>query len=580
MIKANQPIEEISQPLYTYRLDLHISGANLPFRCFLRFFQRNIFTRNNWVLFTATEVSEDTSNPQYKTNIQFDYIFSVQQEIRVEAVTGEYDFIGYAEFKFANLLNAANQTLPLLLHKGTTQGNEESYVVIKCDNFSDNTDEVRLSLGANFLKSFVFKPRTYISVWKREDDQKYTSLARSDSVDSNVPMWEPVKLKMKDICKKENSRLLRVVIHQIPKMGQEKIMGHAEITYQQIFKEDVKTFQIVKFSRKDEKKVLTKEVGTLFVQQKETIYDHQFIDYLFGGLDILSAIAIDFSKIVFSEPSGTGGRGESHIRLVENSFSYIADVLAPYHLSKTVGFLGFGAQDSSEESNKSPSECFTMKGNSENNNFSSSREAIKAYRETLLQSNYKSQPKRNLTNVIKSIVAEFRKDLFFSSNLRYFTITLIIEEADEDIQELVNYLVPLSNEMPLTIFLVGIGKGSFQALECFEIYSKREYLKDSKGDILSISTLNFLNFETIGNNGGNLAKELLKIIPSRVTSYMKRHKDKPMMKQPNTVWKKNTIFGPLRNTSKEIEDANIVVTNMQPTSHKTNGSKGIFDKMF
>lgn len=539
MSKISKLAEDTSQPSENYRLTLQISGANFRLGTFARIFHRTNFTRKNWILLAATEAIEGNPNPQFKSEVLLNYVFSEQQELRVEIMGTDYEFFGYVESRVANLLNAPNQALALPLRRGTSETKTDSFVFIKCDNFLENSDEIRLTFGANFLKSFVFKPKTYISLWKLDDDeQKYVSLRQSVPFEGSVPIWEAVQVRIKEVYKKEAVVPLRVLVHSVPKIGQETIMGHAQLTYQEIMRDDIKTYPIVKSSGNEGKNHDAKQIGTLFLQQREIVRHNQFVDYVFEGLDILSALAVDFSQVDFSDPSGQGGRGDGYTRLVEQSFSCMVDVLAPYNLSKTVSCFGFGAKDLTDEKSKTGAECFLLKGNFEHNNFTGSEELKQAYRETLLKQHYKTEPGQTITSVIKAIINIFRKDLFMLSNLRYYTITLIIEEVNGDIQELVNYVVPLSHSMAITIFIVGVGNASFKALECFNIYSKREFLKDSKGDILNISTINFVKFETLENNGAVLAKELLKVIPSRVVGYMKRGKERPIMKATNSNSKK------------------------------------------
>lgn len=542
MIKETKAPEDNAQDLQTYRLDLTLSGNNFPSGCFARIFQRTIFTRQNWILFAATEAVENNPNPLFTAEIHLEYLFSVQQEIRVEIVaTTNYDLAGAVEFKFANLLNAANQTLALAFRRGNEPNDPESTVIIKVDNTSECMDEVRLEFGANFFKSFVFKPRTYFTLWRLEEDGKFASVFQSDQVDSSIPIWPAVQLKVNELCKKDFSKVLRVLVHYVPKMGQTKIMGHADFTLQDVFKDMVKTFNIVKFSRKAEKNFMKKQVGKLFVQHKEMIRDPQFIDYLFEGLDISSALAIDFSGLNLEDTVA-----DPATKLIEQAFSPIVDILTPYNLSKTVSCFGFGARNTTTEVSKVQSECFLLGSCSDLTN---SEEVKQAYRETLQKDSLKLNAGQDITTVIKSILSVFQRDLFFSSNLRYYVIVLILEQANGETQQLVDYVTSISQSMPISIFLVGVGKGPFTSLECFDIFERKGFQKDSQGNILNQTTINFVRCQNIESDEGIiLAKELLKVIPSRVTSFMKRSKERPMPK-PAAPVKPLTIFGPMNNNS-------------------------------
>lgn len=523
---------------YSYRLDLRVSGTSLPLGSFLRIFQRTFFTCKNWILFAATEVIEDNINPQFMTEIHLQYIFSVQQEIRIEVMkTSDNELYGAVEFKFANLLNAANQTLVLPFRKELAQPNDpESSLIIKVDNGSECMDEVRLELGASFFKSFVFKPKTYFTIWRLEDDQSYSKILQSLPVDSSsLPIWPQVQIKVSDLCKKDFSRVVRIVVHQVPRVGQEKILGHAELTIHEIFKDMIKTFNIVKFSRKAEKNFMKKQIGKLFVQHKEIIRDYQFIDYLFEGLDISSALAVDLSR------NGLRDSAESEDnKTTEDAFSCIVDILAPYNLNKTVSCFGFGARFLTEEPGKVQPDCFILGKQSDHMNFINSEAVRQAYGQTL-NSNILSRTDQTITNIVKSIVKVFRKDLFFSSNLRYYTISLVLKQVTGDIKELVDYVSSLSQEMPLSLFLIGVGEDSFSELQPFNVFNKPDTQKDSKGNILDASTINFLKFDAVDNGGGELAKDLLKVIPSGVTNFLQKAKERPTTRLTDLPKKSSNI---------------------------------------
>ena len=529
-----EPSEEsslkVSYAVRSHKLDIWIKGLNFPVNSCVNLYQRTGFTHQNWVMFASTEVVSGTREPVFKSRLLIQYFFSVKQEICAEVIDMSTNQIaGKAEFTIGNLVTTPNQALSIPICKDPTvfgDPNEKSYLVIKAEVFTDSLDELLLQLSGSFYKSYVFTPKTFLSLWKLDSQaKKFVQVARGGLSLDEAPHWEPLQVRITELCEKDYNRKIRLVVHKIPKLHQEKIAGHVDFTLDDLIHGNLKQAEILKFPEKlNGNSEIKKSAGTVVFEKKEIIKVPQFLDYVFGGLEICSSIGIDFSNRggPFSNPSSLHYFNEGLESLYEQLAKLFAEVLAPYSPRKDVVAYGFGATilDSAENLLANDHDfCFSLNGKPGLSSFSELK---------LLSENYRKSTKliepnqlRFITPVLETLRAHLSKDLYFNSKKRYYNIILLLEEEIDDIQEVIDFMGVLSQQIAVTLLLVGMGKGPYPNLEGFNINSGQAgTFYDSKGDALPPNTIAFLSLQDVKMNTFGLVKEMLKFIPDRIYTAM------------------------------------------------------------
>lgn len=534
--KEVQQTTESSEAPYQFKsnkLDIYLSGLNLPRNSFCQLFQRTDFTRQNWVMFAATEVIQNNKDPVFTHPITLQYFFSVKQEILVEIRdAGTNKVEGTVGFTFGSLLNSPKQSLHLAMQKNyPSYDTEGSFIVIKTDNTTDCLDEIHLQFAASFIKSYVFTPKTLFTLWKMDPIvDKFVPIFRSEIFLGNVPNWPTIRIKIMNLCGKNFDRMLRIVVHKVAKYQQEKIMGHADFTLNDIFANSTK-YDLIKISKKNDDKILKKNIGRVFVQQNEIVNVSQFVDFLIEGVDISSVIAIDFSNRgeMYNDPSSLHHYQQNQPSQYEKVAQTILEILMPYSHSKAVSCFGFGATtiDIVNDYMSGPNtECFSLSDTMESNLYSDVQTLSSEYKH--IMNSLVSSKLRFVTPVLRQIIDVLKRDLFFTSNMRYYNLIFLLEREIDDLQEFIDFLVPLSNHLPLTIFLVGMGTGPYHTLSEFRISNiKRSTYYDSRGHPLDPYVINFITMEEVNGNHSILVKELLKIIPERVQMTFSRKNASP-----------------------------------------------------
>lgn len=91
---------------------------------------------------------------------------------------------------------------------------------------------------------------------------------------------------MKDICRNDDNRLLKVEVFESSKNGNHKKLGETELSIKEITVDNKKIFTVFN------KKVIA---GSLEVYKCQFLNRYTFLDYIHGGCDISLMLAMDFT---------------------------------------------------------------------------------------------------------------------------------------------------------------------------------------------------------------------------------------------------------------------------------------------
>ena len=520
--------KQSSSMLLGSQLDLFIAGVNFPSSSCVNLYQRTTITRNNWVMFASTETISGSRDPKYTRKMFVQYSFSIKQEILAEIIDADTKSLaGSVEFNITTLLTAPNQTLKLCVRKTyPAYSNDDSFLRLRIDNFTDSLDEIRLQFAASFLKSYLLTPKTYFSVWQMDPkEKKFMPVLKGEVYVGDVPVWEMIRPKAIDLCGKDFSRLLRVVVHKIPKIHQEKIMGHVDFTLNDIFYGKLSSKDIIKFSQKPGEPLQKTKIGTLFLRYKHASRVPQFLDYVFGGLDLYSVIAIDFSNRgnSYVKPESTHYNFDGKGSLYEKITKLLAEVLMPYNTNKKVVCNGFGANKFDLMNDcviEKDTVCFPLSDNPDNSSYSDINTLSRDYQK-IITSLEPCQVKA-YTPVVKEIIESLRKDGHFASTSRFYSIILLVEEDIQDLREMIDFLGSIRTQISVALLFVGVGGGgSYKNLKAFGMYSgKLSRPTTSRGEILDLHSIVFLSLEEVKGSPLEVTKELLKVLPGIINSSM------------------------------------------------------------
>lgn len=474
-------------------------------------------------MFGATEEISGTEDPVFKNRLMMIYFFSAKQEIFAEVIDHSSNtIVGKAYFTLADILTAPNQELSVTILKVPPAFSKEpSFLVIRAEHLTDCLDEIKLKFGASLPKS-VLPTRTYITLSKYEQhSRRHIQVARSDVCSGDLPAWNPIQVSLMNLCDKDYTKQLKLVVHKATKEGSGEPKGFVEFTLGEILAANTATkLDLLEIPSKLNSPV-KKKLGAIFFESKEIIQIPQFVDFVFGGLELYTAIGIDFSNKQgsFLEQNSQHYFKGDFESLCEATMRNFFEVLTPYSPYQALSCFGFGASpigSINEELYDTYSSCFLLTDDDGiSNNFLDFNLLKESYRKAVSQ--IEPHQIRFITPVVETIVANLKKDPGFNSKARYYNIILLIEDDIEDIQELIDYMVQLNEKMPVTLLLIGMGKGPYPSMDGFQAFKEpKAPFYDSKGDVLDVNAIIFLSLQETKGIPNELVKEVLKFIPDRV----------------------------------------------------------------
>lgn len=123
-----------------------------------------------------------------------------------------------------------------------------------------------------------------------------------------------------------------------------------------------------------------------------------------------------------------------------------------------------------------------------------------------------------------------KRELRQSENLQYYILLILTDGAIHDQQAVINQIVKDSYDLPLSIIIVGVGKGPFGAMH--ELDADDARLVDEFGKKQASDTVQFVEFSKFGNSAQLLTREVLEEVPRQVQDYYQSQNIMPYDSNP------------------------------------------------
>lgn len=294
----------------------------------------------------------------------------------------------------------------------------------------------------------------------------------------------------------------------------------------QLFEEQIVSFDDVALRSGDEynheikRKVGNDAIGNLLFNNIQFLKYSNFLEYLEFGMEISLGIAIDFtaSNMDPSHPKSLHYQTPDSPSLYEKALLDVSKILLNYDSDKEVPLWGFGGK----YMGSNPA-VFNMKGRN-GGEAKGTTEIQEVYRQVLSQVQL-SGP----TNFSPVFVEMFNymknKSNNFKRKNNYFVLTILTDGQITDQTETIDAIVEASYSMPLSVVIIGIGKGPFGLMETLD--SDDTKLVSSKGKPMKKDIVQFARYDP------NESKELFQMkvleeIPRQISMYYALEKITPM----------------------------------------------------
>mmetsp|Transcript_32650 Transcript_32650/g.69019 ORF Transcript_32650/g.69019 Transcript_32650/m.69019 type:complete len:841 (-) Transcript_32650:180-2702(-) len=547
------------------RVELHVSCFDLRKKMMARcvvYLKRSQDAK--WAEVGKTEVIPDTSEPKFVKSIIVDFNFEVQQKIRFEMYNitapsnkkmSAQEFVGSAEAFLAEIVTGGaaggdRQPVRRTLEHHQRQGPCGSLLVV-ADEMSRLKNQCAFTMRGQNLPVMDFFSRAAdpyavinrglsggpegpggrslsrswstgsVAADKKEEVPEKVPVYRTEVIKrTRSPKWDSIELTVQQLCRGEENRPIVIDVWDWNAATQPDFIGTCSLTYTDLSKAAEAKTSLVLQLRKETSKGTTKARGQIVIENISILRKYSFLDYVFGGLEIATVIAIDFTK---SNGDPTQ-EGTLHYMDTSKPNDYVmairavGEILQHYDSDGKYPVYGFGAK--LPPSLNHVSHCFACTGNYFNPEVEGISGIIEAYRRAL--SVVQLHGPTRFSEVI-DLVRSFAAARSNSPNEQKYHILMIVTDGVlNDMQETINAIVAASNT-PMSIIIVGVGDEDFALMDELDADDKDLWSTETK-TYMSRDIVQFVPFNNFKDRSYHeLAMATLEEIPREVVNYFTKH---------------------------------------------------------
>jgi len=522
-------------------LDLHISCKDVrntdvgsksdPFAV--------VFLRNSlqeeWKEVGRTEVIENNLNPSFVKAIRIQYFFQVTQFVRFviyDSDDGEKskekksDYLGALESPLGSILACTSgtftQPLQYLLNPKIKAGS----ITVVAQEVRDSNYQVNFALaGRNLDKKDVFgKSDPYIII-KQKVGAGLVPVHQTETIMNTLnPEWNMISLNLQKLCESDMDRPIIFDCYDWDKHGEHDQIGIVETTMNQLLQLATQgPVELPFINPKKAGKRGYKNSGTLFFRQVNLTPVPSFLDYIRGGCEVNMVVAIDFTA---SNGIPSNKFSLHHVEpgvpnQYEMAIMSVGTILSYYDRDGMIPVYGYGGT----LPDGSVSHCFALNGNPSNPEVPGVQGILDVYHMAI--DNIGLSGPTNFAKIIHQTCDIIRMQQS-PTHQKYFVLLIITDGAITDINETIQEIVKASNELPLSIVIVGVGNSpEFAKMEVLD--ADEHALTDSHGNKAARDIVQFVPFSNYAAFPPKLAEETLAEIPHQLVSYMRSHDIVPLI---------------------------------------------------
>jgi len=515
------------------------------------------------VVLGKTEAIKNTLNPQFNTVIEMDYEFgkllhfqiAIYDEIR-KAKTDKA--MGSAVFEVGAILGSKGNVRAKRLKKG-------GVIFARIDKKRKvRSGDLTLHLLGYKLKNvegMFSKSDPFFEIHAETAEDIFAKLVyRSKHIQNNLnPRWDPVTIDLDRLCNGDKDKAVRISVFDHEKSGKHVFMGSVTTSVNSLIAAkthagtgDLKSIdtsralQLKKKSKASGQLVVAaaavRNVPTpkppksnsdaeinLPVSMAEVSLDDTeeeinlgaeyaaaptFVDYLSGGCEINTCVAIDFTGSN-GDPRKPGTLHYIHrdgvsLNCYEKAITALVSILSKYDTDKLFPVYGFGAKYSGVVRH-----CFSLlQGEAQG-----LKGVLDSYRKVFSSGLIMSGP-TVFKEVLQHAAKKARNSQASAKSLgkqAYTVLVLLTDGAVSDVEETRQALVSIS-DAPLSVVIVGVGNADFSAMQ---------FLDDLKGprDICQ-----FVKFNAHAHSKQSLTSATLEEIPEQLVSYFQSKNIQPLQR--------------------------------------------------
>ena len=207
------------------------------------------------------------------------------------------------------------------------------------------------------------------------------------------------------------------------------------------------------YERKLNDKIQNSEIISIKIQKADENSSISVFDFFKGGLKLSCFISLDFSNEINNPLKNTT---INYLNVLKN----VSSAITNYTKNHQFYVYGFGARPNNALIDGN---IFNLNMNEDNSPINTIEKVIQKFNSCLSEEKINPEENRNFSSLIKKIT----RTIYSLYELRYYNISFILtrgELENNDIQKTIDAIIE-SGYLPLTIFVIGIGKKDFSQIK-------------------------------------------------------------------------------------------------------------------
>eukprot|EP00758_Cryptobia_borreli_P013312 Tbor_TRINITY_DN5821_c0_g2::TRINITY_DN5821_c0_g2_i1::g.7379::m.7379 len=461
-------------------------------------------------LIGKTETVMNNLNPTFKTSIDVNFFFEVQQHMTLMLYDNDNkgekgdDKLGVVKFQLSQIVTSRNMSKTFNLD---TKGNV-TITAIEVGSNDKNTCQMQFGGSQLKKKNFFGSTDAFYVLNRLVPPGHKTQVFKSKVITNSLnPQWEltpEIKVSRLSPGSSFDQKDIEFECYNKATFGDESMGGFVCSINDLITAADKKTsFKLFKSHKPNS------FYGDIFVRVMRVKKATTFVEYLQSGWQVSLAVSIDFT--------GSNGdpRGRSSLHAMDpyspnqyiRAITSVGAVLMEYDTDKKVPVFGFGASIQGQT-------YHFFHVNQQPDPYVSGVEGVLDAYSRFLPTCILSGP-TNFAPTIRSATAGARQ----AEKDRCYTVLLIITDGEiTDMDDTINALVE-ADDAPLSIVIVGVGNGcQFEAMG--QLDGDGVSLRHRSGRVSRRDIVQFVPFRNYMNAPPHLlAADVLREIPTQFEAY-------------------------------------------------------------
>lgn len=481
-----------------------------------------------WKEWGRTEQIRDSLNPSFVRSFKIDFHFEEMQYLKFACYDvddmskglDKQDFIGEAVCMLSQIITANGQKREMPLVLPSAPGLRRGNIIVSAEEVTELNMIATISLRGEKLdkKDLFGKSDPFVVISRVKEDGAYVPVAKTEVVRKSLdPQWQTFDISIQRLCNGDLHRPLRFEVFDWNRSGKHEFIGSFTTSVEQL--EDARVsrrYVITNAAIKAKKKNYVNSGAIIFTDFKLTKV-YSFLDYIRGGCEINLITAIDFTASngnpQYPKSLHYNGGNRGQLNEYASAIQAVGEVLTPYDDDNLFPVFGFGAKVPPQNR---VSHCFPLNGQEDNPEVRGLDGILNVYRQSLGQ----------VTLYGPTIFHQvFRKAFEMAGPhctqdvQRYQIFLCITDGVLDDLEQTIDEIVR-SNDMPISIIIVGVGDADFSKMDILD--ADDNPMVSSWGEKARRDIVQFVPYRDFkGRSASELAKAVLEEVPGQLLSYFK-----------------------------------------------------------